>query len=223
MKTIRTNCKITIDGPAGSGKSSLAKLLSENLNLVHLDTGALYRSIALFFIENYENHNELTDEEIQNNFPNIKIEYGVDKILLNGVDVTTKIRTNIVSQNASIFASNPLIRDFCNVIQQNIIKNTSNIIMDGRDCGTVIMPQADYKFFLKTSPRVRAIRRLKDQGEELTDENIEYLTNEITERDNRDENREIAPLKPALDAVIIDNSNETLEETYNKIILEIKN
>lgn len=215
MSIIINDCKVTIDGPAGSGKSSLAKLLSKKLELIHLDTGALYRAIALYFIQNFKHFDKLTNQEISNELKNIKITYTPLTILLNNDDVTLKIRSNEVSQNASIFANMEIVRTFCNQLQTQIIKKNKNIIMDGRDCGTVIMPEANFKFFLKTNARVRAIRRLQDQNQELSEENILFLTNEINERDQRDSTRKIAPLVPASDAIIIDNSNETLQETFD--------
>lgn len=210
--------KITIDGPAGSGKSSLAKLLAKKLKLVHLDTGALYRTIALYFVEQKFNLENISNEDIENQIKNIKIKYFENQILLNDKDVFNKIRTDQISQAASILAKNELIRNCCNNIQQEIIKKTPNLIMDGRDCGTIIMPNANFKFFLKTSAKTRAIRRLKDQNKDLSEENIKNLTEEIKIRDNRDMSRTIAPLKPAHDAIIIDNSSEKLEETFQRML-----
>lgn len=216
-----TNCKITIDGSAGTGKSSLAKKIAQELNLVHLDTGALYRCVTLYFMNNFEIKN-LDEETLQQNFKNINIEYGVSTIKLNGNDVTTQIRTNDVSQNTSKLSTVKIVREFVTKLQKDIIlKNEHGIILDGRDSGTVVMPEADVKFFVETSARIRAIRRLKDQNKLESEENISFLEAEIKQRDDRDKNREVDPLKPASDACIIDNSNDTLDETFDKMIQKI--
>ena len=215
MTSSRNDCKITIDGPAGSGKSSLAKQLSQKLGILHLDTGAIYRTIALYFIEKYKNFESIDNKIIKDDLKNINIEYNPSGILLNGVDVSLKIRSNDVSQNASKFSSLEEIRNFSDNIQKDIINNTSSIILDGRDSGTVVLPSANNKFFLETNARTRALRRLKDQDKELSDENINHLVSEIEQRDLRDRTRDISPLVPAKDALIIDNSEQTLEETLS--------
>ncbi len=204
---------IAVDGPAGAGKSSIAKAVAMEIGFIYVDTGALYRSIALFTLEN-----NLDDNKLINSLDKIdvKLEYadGVQHVILNGKDVSELIRTPEVSMNASRVAAIPQVRDFLFNLQQKIAKE-NNIIMDGRDIGTVVLPNADLKVFLTASAEERANRRYK----EMTDKTISYeqVLEDIKQRDYNDMNRETAPLKQAEDAVLLDTTGMTIEEVKTKL------
>ncbi len=204
---------IAIDGPAGAGKSSIAKSVSMEIGFIYVDTGALYRSIALFTLENKLDDNELIGNL---NKINVKLEYadGVQHVILNGKDVSELIRTPEVSMNASRVAAIPQVREFLFSLQQKIAAE-NNIIMDGRDIGTVVLPDADLKVFLTASAEERANRRYK----EMTDKTVSYeqVLEDIKQRDYNDMNRETAPLKQADDAVLLDTSDMTIEEVKTKL------
>lgn len=204
---------IAVDGPAGAGKSSIARAVAEEIGYIYVDTGALYRSIALYSIEN-----KLDNESLVNSLDkiNIRLEF-IDKcqhVFLNDNDVSDKIRTPEVSMGASKVSAIPEVREFLFGLQKKIAAE-NNIIMDGRDIGTVVLPDADLKVFLTASAEERANRRFK----EMTDSSITYeqVLEDIKQRDYNDMHRDIAPLKQAEDAVMLDTTGMTIEEVKQKL------
>ena len=214
---------IAIDGPAGAGKSSVAKAVAKKLGFIYVDTGALYRSIGLNALRN----DVATDdaEAVTSLLSDIKVELkyvdGTQRVILNGEDVSEAIRMPEASMAASNVSAIPAVRAFLLDLQRDMAKN-NNVIMDGRDIGTVILPDAQYKFFLTASAEVRADRRYKELKEKGIDVDYKALLDEIIQRDYNDSNRETAPLKQADDAVLIDSSNMTLEESINAIADKVK-
>ena len=211
--------KIAIDGPSGSGKSTLAKNLAESLNCKYLDTGALYRTVGLYIFREKINYYDAEKIRAALNDIHIEIEYdNFSQIMfLNGKNVTAEIRGNEISQYASAVSAIPEVRNFLLDIQRKTAYNY-NIIMDGRDIGTVIMPDAQVKIFLQAGVEERAKRRyeeLKIKGQNVIYENI---LKEIEERDKNDSSRNVAPLVPAQDAVIINNSDMTETQTLNTVL-----
>lgn len=218
------NYKIAIDGPSGVGKSTLAKALAELFKFVYVDTGAIYRTVGLYAqYNNIDPHNE---EELKKHFDDIKIELkwidGVQKIFLNGNEVSEEIRTPKSSMYASAVSALPAVRAFLLSKQRDIAENNS-VIMDGRDIGTVILPDADVKIFMSADEVSRAKRRYKeliDKGQNIT---FDEVLNDMRQRDFNDSTRSASPLVPAADAVMFDNSELNIEETVEaakKIILE---
>lgn len=206
---------ITIDGPAGAGKSTLARRLAETLGFLYVDTGALYRAVGLFVAK--KGKNTKNPSEVIPLLHQIDIEMkmgadGIQHMFLQGEDVTEEIRLNQVSQYASQVSAIPEVRDFLMETQRGAAK-TKNVVMDGRDIGTVVLPDADIKIFLTASPEKRAERRQKELQEKGTTISFEKLLADIQVRDEADMNRSIAPLKPAGDAIIVDTSNLDLEES----------
>lgn len=200
--------QIAIDGPAGAGKSSIAKTIAKKFDILYLDTGALYRSIAYFVIKSGFSI-EKSLEKID-----LKVEYVnfSQQVILNGENITEFIRTPEVSKKASEVSKNANVRKFLLDTQRNIAENNS-VIMDGRDIATVILPEADVKIFLTASAEKRAKRRYLELLEAVA---YEEILAEIVARDTQDANREIAPLKPAEDSVILDTSNLNLDESIEK-------
>lgn len=212
------NFNIAIDGPAGAGKSTIAKMLAKKISYIYIDTGAMYRAIALYFLNNKLNINDekIINENLMNIDINIKYVNNIQLIILNNVDVTELIRTPEVGKAASIVSTYKLLRERLVKIQQELA-NKNNVIMDGRDIGTVVLPTANLKIYLTASVEERAIRRyreLKDKGQEVS---LSIIKNDIRERDYRDMNRKISPLKQADDAYLVDTSNMTIDEVVNKI------
>lgn len=213
---------IAIDGPAGAGKSSIAKAASAKLGYIYVDTGALYRSIALYAMnKNLDNENliaKLSDIEL-------KLEFleGSQHVILCGEDVSDKIRTPEVSMEASRVSAIPEVRSFLLDLQKKIARE-NNIIMDGRDIGTVILPNADLKIFLTASAEERAERRYKElklAGNDTV--TYEGILEDIKQRDYNDTHRETAPLKKADDAVILDTTGLTVEESVDSLLNMVKN
>lgn len=210
-----TKLRIAIDGPAGAGKSSVSKLIAERLGLSYIDTGALYRCVAFEMIMNDVG---LDDERgIRRILADLKITFKMEKgknlVFLNGRDVTAQIRTEQVGMLASTASALPFVRESLFAMQRRYAEK-GGVVMEGRDIGTVIMPEADLKIFLTAQPESRADRRQKDiraAGKE--DKPYDELLEEIKRRDDQDTQREACPLRPADDAVMLDNSGMTLEET----------
>ncbi len=205
---------IAIDGPSGGGKSTLAKNIAKKLGYIYVDTGALYRSIGLYMYDN--GIDPKNTEEVICALEKIKLEMrhedGVQKVYLNGVDVGDRIRLPEMSMYASCVSSIPEVRTFLLDLQKNIAKE-NNIIMDGRDIGTVILPDAQVKIFLSASNENRAERRYKELIEKGIETTYEEVLADIIKRDENDKNREVAPAIAAPDAVMLDNSGFAPEET----------
>lgn len=217
---------IAIDGFSSTGKSSISKVVADTLGLIHIDTGAMYRAITLFGLRNFKNEKQEIDlSKLLQNLNEISLEFrensGKLEIYLNGENVSKEIRTTEVSDNVSFIAKQPEVRERLVVLQRNIAEK-QGVIMDGRDIGTVVLPNADYKFFLTASADERARRRfleLQSLGIETT---IEEVKQNLIERDRIDSEREISPLKQAEDAILIDNTNLNKEETIELILSYIK-
>lgn len=210
---------IAIDGPAGAGKSTIAKAVAKQLEYIYVDTGALYRSIALNAINsgtNTDNEAEI-NELLSNTKVEIKFIDGEQRVFLNSQDVSDKIRTTEVSMMASKVSAIVAVRDFLLELQRGLARE-NNVIMDGRDIGTVVLPQAQVKIFLTASAQCRAKRRYKDYlAAGNTKESYEQILADIQQRDYNDSHRAVAPLKPAEDSVIVDTSDDTLEQSVEKI------
>lgn len=210
---------IAVDGPAGAGKSTIAKLVAKKMNLIYVDTGAMYRAMALHMIKQGVDINDeaAVIAECVNADITIKYENGVQVVYLNGENVNAFLRTEEVGNAASKTSVLPPLRARLLELQQNLAKN-SDCIMDGRDIGTCVLPGADVKIYLTASSEVRAKRRydeLTAKGEVC---DIAKIKADIEERDYRDMNRETAPLKQAEDAVLVDSSYMTIEEVVDEII-----
>ena len=215
---------VAIDGPAGAGKSTIARAAAKALGFIYVDTGALYRSIGLNAIRNGV---DLADTNaIENSLDGIKVELAFDAqgaqiVLLNGEDVSSLIRTPEVSMSASKVSAVSAVRAFLLDLQRNMAK-TQSVIMDGIDIGTVVLPNAEVKIFLTASPEIRAKRRFDELIEKGQDVKYEDVLADVIERDYNDSHREIAPLKPAEDSKLADTSGLTLEESIQLIINIIK-
>lgn len=206
-----SNYIIALDGPSGSGKSTIANLLADKLKISYLNTGSMYRALTLYFLENNIKKSENIDIKI---LKKINIDINEDKVFLNGKDVSQEIRDKEVTENVSWVSSIPVVREYLVEMQRNISKNKS-IILDGRDIGTVVFPDAKYKFYLDASSYVRAKRRF-EQNE--IDKSFEEIKKDIEKRDYLDSHREISPLKKAEDAIEIDSSDLTIDQTIEKIL-----
>ena len=213
---------IAIDGYSSTGKSSISKVIAKKLGLIHMDTGALYRGVTYFAINECADENGKIDleklfeklNEIHLEFKNINEEL---ILFLNGNDISKEIRTNQVSGNVSLIASQKEVRDYLMETQRSIAQK-GGVIMDGRDIGTVVLPDADYKFFLTASIDERTKRRfleLKGLNIETTEEEVR---DNLISRDKIDSERAVAPLKKADDAILVDNSSMTKEQTINYML-----
>ena len=215
---------VAVDGPAGSGKSTITKMVAKSLGFNYVDTGAMYRALTFNFLSN--GLDELEEEKIKEllSKTDFKVEYvdGVQYVYVNDVEVSDKIRTAEVSKFTSLFAKSPAVRDFLIDTQRNLA-NTNNIIMDGRDIASVVLPNADVKIFLTASVEERARRRVLDferQGIENVD--FEKVKEDIKARDWQDENRDIAPLIKVESATLIDTTSLTINEVVEKMTELVK-
>ena len=211
---------IAIDGQASTGKSTQAKKIADHLGFNYRDSGAYYRAITLYLLNNNVNHDLKISQEILNQI-SIEQDYseGNFRIFLNDDNVTNKIRGHKVSLSVSNYAKKPEIRKFVFDQLRNSAKSNS-IVVDGRDIGTVVFPDADFKFFLIAEPRIRAERRHKQIDDDSV--KVDIIEEEIKIRDKTDSTREIAPLRKADDAFKIDVSDLTIDEVFNKILQKIK-
>lgn len=213
---------VAIDGPAGAGKSTIAKAAAKELGFIYVDTGALYRAIAYNAVTKgvIDDNQKIIDMLIDTN---VELKYvdGVQAVYLNGDDVSAYIRTPEISMGASKVSAIPQVREFLLNLQRDIAQK-NNVIMDGRDIATVVLPNADVKIFLFASPECRAQRRYKELIEKGEDVTLEDVLADVNQRDYQDSHREIAPLKPSEDSVMADTSKLNLEESIQLIIDIIK-
>ena len=210
---------VAIDGPAGAGKSTISKAVSQKLGFIYVDTGALYRAIAYEIISRDISPND-TDGVINalaNITPELRFIDGAQHVFVNGVDVSDKIRTPKISMGASTVSAIPKVREFLFDLQKKIA-NENNIIMDGRDIGTVVLPNADVKIYLTATPEERARRRHLELKDKPNCPTLEEVLADVNLRDYNDSNRDIAPLKQADDAILADTSNVDLKGAIDMIL-----
>lgn len=215
---------IALDGPAGAGKSSIAKKAAKALDYIYVDTGALYRTIGL--AASRKNVEPKPSKEVEELLDKINVDLtfnslGEQIVLLDGEDVSGEIRTPEASMMASKISAVPAVRAYLLDLQRNMAK-THNVIMDGRDIGTVVLPNAKVKIFLTASPEARAERRYKELCEKGMDVKYEDVLNDVIQRDYNDTHRDVAPLKPAEGCVIVDTTELDFEQSVDKIISVIK-
>lgn len=215
---------VAVDGPAGSGKSTITKMVAKDLGYNYVDTGAMYRGLTYDFLKN--NLTELDEKKIELLLSKVKFEVKfidrVQYVFVNGEDVSEKIRTAEVSKFTSLFAKSPAVRKFLIDTQRNLAMS-NNIIMDGRDIASVVLPNADVKIFLTASVEERARRRVLDfERQGVVDIDFDKVKADIAARDYQDENRDIAPLVKVDDAVLIDTTNLTITEVVEKMTELIK-
>lgn len=211
--------KIAIDGPGGAGKSTVAKAVASALKITYVDTGALYRAIGLYVKRKHTDPHDA--RAVEAHLPEIRLalsyEDGIQRVSLNGEDVSGEIRTQEISMYASYVSAIPAVRDFLLATQREIAEHQS-VIMDGRDIGTVIFPDADVKIFLTASAKNRAERRYRELVEKGMPADYDLILKEINERDKQDSTRAIAPLKKAEDAILLDNTGFSLEESVAAVM-----
>ncbi len=210
---------VAIDGPAGAGKSTIAKAVAAKKGYVYVDTGAMYRAMALYFLRAgiASDDEKSISEKVDEIVVSIKYEDGAQHVILNGEDVTGLIRTEEVGNMASATSVYSAVRTKLVALQQELAK-TTDVIMDGRDIGTVVLPNADVKVFLTASVECRAKRRFDELKAKGADPDFDQIAKDIEERDYRDSHREISPLKQADDAVLVDSSDMTIDEVVAAII-----
>lgn len=213
---------VAIDGPAGAGKSTIAKAAAKELGFIYVDTGALYRAVAYNAVKNGVIDDEqgiismLDDTKVE-----LKYVEGVQSVYLNDEDVSGFIRTPEISMGASKVSAIPQVREFLLNLQREIAK-TNNVIMDGRDIATVVLPDAEVKIFLFASPECRAERRYKELVEKGENVSFDDVLKDVNQRDYQDSHREIAPLKPSEESIMADTSELTLQESIDLIVNTIK-
>jgi cytidylate kinase len=210
---------IAIDGPAGAGKSTIARKVAEKLSFIYVDTGAMYRSMALYFIRHDIAAQD--EEKIAAACPDIDVSIayqdGEQQVILNGENVNGLIRTEQVSMMTSDTSKYPVVREKLLSLQRGLAEK-ENVIMDGRDIGTCVLPNADVKIYLTASAAERARRRYKEQTERGVGCDIKEIERDIIARDEQDMNREVAPLRQAEDAVLVDSSDMTIDQVVDEII-----
>ena len=215
---------VAVDGPAGSGKSTITKMVAKSLGFNYVDTGAMYRALTYNFLSN--GLDELEEEKIKGllSKTEFRVEYvdGIQYVYVNDVEVSDKIRTAEVSKYTSLFAKSPAVRDFLIDTQRNLA-NTNNIIMDGRDIASVVLPNADVKIFLTASVEERARRRVLDfEHQGIANVDFEKVKEDIKARDWQDENRDIAPLVKVDSATLLDTTSMTINEVVEKMTELVK-
>ena len=214
---------IAIDGPAGAGKSTIAKTIAKKLEFIYVDTGAMYRAMALFFIRSKidDTDEAAIDADCKDIKVSIAYEDGMQQVILNGENVTGQIRTEEVGNMASKTSAYPSVRAALLDLQRDLAK-TADILMDGRDIGTNVLPDADLKIYLTASVEVRAKRRYDELIEKGQEADLAVIEEDIKKRDHQDMTRDIAPLKQAEDAVLVDSSGMTIEEVVDTVIREFE-
>lgn len=214
---------VAVDGPSGAGKSTISRAAAKELGFIYVDTGALYRAVGVYALRNSIGTKD--SENIEKALKDIKVELkfvdGVQHVFLNGEDVSTQIRTPEASMAASDVSAIPCVRAFLFDLQREIAKN-NNCLMDGRDIGTVVLPDAKIKIFLTASAQERAKRRHKELVEKGVNVTYEEVLADLQKRDYQDSHREIAPLKPAEDSITVDTSDYNFDEAKNIIVNIIK-
>jgi cytidylate kinase len=215
--------QIAIDGPSGAGKSTISRAIAARLSFVYLDTGALYRAIGVYFLQNNLDYGSETAVEPELSRMELALFYesGEQRIALNGADVSESIRTPQASMAASAVSALPCVRRFLLDLQRDIARK-NNVVMDGRDIGTVVLPDAQVKIFLTASLAVRARRREKELLEKGESVRFDQVLQEMEQRDADDSNRAIAPLRPAQDAILLDTSDLNFEQSVELVIKTIK-
>ena len=210
---------IAIDGPAGAGKSTIAKAVAKELEFIYVDTGAMYRAMALYLIRKgiLPEEKEKMEEACENAEISIVYENGAQQVILDGENVTEYLRQEEVGNMASVSSANPKIREKL-VELQRVLASKENVVMDGRDIGTCVLPHADVKIYLTASARTRALRRCKELEEKGVPCMLEEIEADINDRDYRDMHRDISPLKQEEDAVLLDSSNMNIVEVKDEII-----
>ena len=211
--------RVAIDGPGGTGKSTIAKAVAEKMNLEYVDTGAMYRAIALKAIRNNVSHEDVP--AVCKMLESTEIDFQDGRIVLDGEDVSGMIRTNEISMGASNYSKIPDVRAKVDTLNR-FLASTKNVIMEGRDIGTAVIPDAEVKIFMTASPEIRARRRfeqLKMQGKEA---DYDLIFDEIQKRDYQDSHREINPLRQADDAILLDTSDMTIDENIDAIVEIVK-
>lgn len=213
------NRNIAIDGPAGAGKSTIAKLIAKKLGYIYVDTGAMYRAMALFMLrENVDcADKDMIETMCEKAFISIEFENGEQIVTLNGENVNGFIRTEEVGKMASVSSANGKVREKLVSLQQQLAASR-DVVMDGRDIGTVVLPDAYLKVYLTASAEVRAKRRMDELVQKGQECDYEIILKDIIDRDERDMNREISPLKQAEDAILLDSSYMTIDEVAEEII-----
>ncbi|MDC7300811.1 (d)CMP kinase [Agathobacter ruminis] len=210
---------IAIDGPAGAGKSTIAKMVAKKLGYVYVDTGAMYRAMAYYFLTNQidSTDREAIEKAVETVDVTIQYENGQQVVLLNGENVNDKIRNEEVGNMASATSVYPNVRKKLVALQQKLAQST-DVIMDGRDIGSVVLPNADVKFYLTASSSVRAQRRFAELQEKGVACDLDQIEKDIIDRDERDMNREVSPLTICEDAVLVDSSYMTIDEVVAELI-----
>ena len=210
---------IAIDGPAGAGKSTIAKAVAKELEFIHVDTGAMYRAMALHLLRQNiaPGEEDKMDAACENAEISIVYEDGAQQVLLNGENVTASLRKEEVGNMASVSSARPRIREKL-VELQRVLAAKADVVMDGRDIGTCVLPDADVKIYLTASAHTRALRRCRELEEKGISCVLEEIEADINDRDHRDMTREISPLRQAEDAILVDSSQMTIEEVKAEII-----
>lgn len=209
---MKNKINIAIDGPAAAGKSTISKRVAEKLGYVYIDTGAMYRAVTLHVLN--------TGKGVADNLDDVDIRFSNDEnrsIYLNGNDVSAEIRSPEVTANVSEISSLKMVREYL-VQMQRIIAAEKGVVMDGRDIGTTVLPDAELKIYMKASPEIRAERRLEEERVRGVDVDLSTLIQQIIRRDDLDMTREISPLKKADDAILLDTSHMSIEEVESTII-----
>jgi cytidylate kinase len=209
---------ITIDGPAGAGKTTLSKMLAKNLNYRYLDTGALYRAVAYAIKQQGISVDD--DLSLSKVCADLQIQSVEDRLLLDGVDISSRIRTPEITMLASAASARPLVRKALLGIQREMGQSKA-LVAEGRDMGTVVFPEADLKFFLDASLRQRALRRHAQYGEANNHQSLEAIENDIRRRDKNDSSRDVAPLRPASDAIIIDSTRLPADQVLERMLTHV--
>ncbi|HIV34964.1 MAG TPA: (d)CMP kinase [Candidatus Blautia intestinigallinarum] len=210
---------MAIDGPAGAGKSTIARRIARELSYIYVDTGAMYRAMALYLLKNQipVQDREQMEEACQNADISIVYENGEQQVILNGENVTDQLRTEEVGNMASVSSPNEKIREKLVQLQRKLAK-TADVVMDGRDIGTKVLPDADLKIYLTASARVRALRRYGELSEKGIPCDLDEIEEDIKKRDERDMNRAVSPLRQAEDAVLVDTSEMKIEDVVSEIL-----